>query len=98
MLPFLNNPKDLDPSYKTDLDFWDCFGSNKNPSYNRRNTVCQNISYSTITAGTNIENHMIIVLGSCHACCPGRRLVKKNQSPIPIATLTIMLLTWPQNP
>ena len=24
-LPFLNNPKDLDPSYKTDLDFWDCF-------------------------------------------------------------------------
>ena len=26
MLPFLNNPKDLDPSYKTDLDLWDCFG------------------------------------------------------------------------
>ena len=24
-LPFLNNPKDLDPSYKTDLDLWDCF-------------------------------------------------------------------------
>ena len=22
VLPFLNNPKDLDPSYKTDLDFW----------------------------------------------------------------------------
>ena len=21
-LPFLNIPKDLDPSYKTDLDFW----------------------------------------------------------------------------
>ena len=21
-----NNPKDLDPSYKMDLDFWDCFG------------------------------------------------------------------------
>ena len=31
VLPFLNNPKDLDPSYKTDLDFWDCFG--------RKNTV-----------------------------------------------------------
>ena len=21
-----NNPKDLDPSYKTDLDLWDCLG------------------------------------------------------------------------
>ena len=26
VLPFLNNPKDLDLSYKTDIDFWDCFG------------------------------------------------------------------------
>ena len=25
VLSFLNNPKDLDPSYKMDLDFWDCF-------------------------------------------------------------------------
>ena len=25
ILPFLNNRKDLDPSYKTDLDLWDCF-------------------------------------------------------------------------
>ena len=24
---FLKNPKDLDPSFKMDLDFWDCFGS-----------------------------------------------------------------------
>ena len=24
ILPFLNNPKDLDPSYKMDLDFWHC--------------------------------------------------------------------------
>ena len=23
---FLNNPKNLDPSYRTDLDFWDCLG------------------------------------------------------------------------
>ena len=36
---FQNNPKDLDPSFKTDLDFGDCFGSKKTPSYNRRNTV-----------------------------------------------------------
>ena len=25
VLTFLNNPKNLDPSYKMDLDFWDCF-------------------------------------------------------------------------
>ena len=24
--PFINNPKNPDPSYKTDLDFLDCFG------------------------------------------------------------------------
>ena len=22
--PFQNKPKNLDPSYKTDLDFWEC--------------------------------------------------------------------------
>ena len=26
---FQNNPKDLDPSYKTDLDLWDCLGGVK---------------------------------------------------------------------
>ena len=31
--------KDLDLSNKMDLDFWDCFGWGKTPSYNRRNTV-----------------------------------------------------------
>ena len=44
-LPFLNNPKDLDPSYKTDLDLWDCFGRKKTPSHNRRNTVAKGLSY-----------------------------------------------------
>ena len=34
VLPFLNNPKDLDQSYKTDS-----FGRKKTPSYNRRNMV-----------------------------------------------------------
>ena len=24
ILPILHNPKDLDPSYKMDLDLWDC--------------------------------------------------------------------------
>ena len=27
--PFQNNPKYLDPSYKMDLDIWDCFGKGK---------------------------------------------------------------------
>ena len=26
---FQNNPKDLDPSYKMDLDLWDCLGGMK---------------------------------------------------------------------
>ena len=42
-IPFLNNPKDLDPSYKTDLDLWDCFGRKKTLSYNQRNTVYERI-------------------------------------------------------
>ena len=28
-LPFLNNPKEQDLSYKTDLDLWGCFGKKK---------------------------------------------------------------------
>ena len=49
ILPFLNNPKDLDPSYKMDLDLWDCFGREKKSlSYNRRNTVTINIGHYTI--------------------------------------------------
>ena len=39
VLPFLNNPKDIDPSYKTDLDSCHCSRRKKTPSYNRRNTV-----------------------------------------------------------
>ena len=29
VLPFQNSLKDLDPSYKTDLDLWDCFERKK---------------------------------------------------------------------
>ena len=40
ILPFLNNSKDLDPSYKMDLGFWACFGRKKKLlSYNQRNIV-----------------------------------------------------------
>ena len=39
VLPFLNNLKDLDSSYKLDLNVWECFIRKKTLSYNRRNTV-----------------------------------------------------------
>ena len=32
---FQNNHKNLDLSYKTDLDFFNCFGWDKTSSYNR---------------------------------------------------------------
>ena len=38
-LTLLNNPKDLDLSYKTDLDFLGLFWKEKTQSYKRRNTV-----------------------------------------------------------
>ena len=67
VLPFPNNPKDLDPSYKMDLDpsykmdldFWDCFGRNKIPSYNRRNRVLT-VSINTtrkITKDHSMDGH-----------------------------------------
>ena len=39
LVPSLNNPKGLDPSPKTGLDFCDGFGRKKTPSYNRRNKI-----------------------------------------------------------
>ena len=51
VLPFLNNLKDLDPSYKTDLDLWDRFWKEKNSSYIRGNTVHRN----TIKLNNHIE-------------------------------------------
>ena len=33
VLSFLYNPKDLDLSYKTDLDFWDCLGKKETLCY-----------------------------------------------------------------
>ena len=39
ILPSPNIPKILDLSYKTDLEFWNCFGRKNTPSYSQRNTV-----------------------------------------------------------
>ena len=51
--PSLNNPKDLDPSYKMDLDFWDYFGRKLTPSFNRIDIVYygnfQRKLYRTVT-------------------------------------------------
>ena len=54
ILPFLNNPKDLDPSYKTDLDLWDCFGRKSTPSYIQRNTVITPVSSDIFCTFQNI--------------------------------------------
>ena len=48
VLPFINNPKDLDLTYKTDLDFWDCFGRKISPTYKRRNMV--GIAFSPVVS------------------------------------------------
>ena len=39
VLPFLNNLKYLKPSYKIDLELWDCFGRKKTLSFKQRNMV-----------------------------------------------------------
>ena len=39
VLPFLNNTKDLDLSYKTDLNIWDCFEGNRSLAYKHRHLV-----------------------------------------------------------
>ena len=58
LAPFQNNPKDLDPSYKTDQDFGIFLEGKKSSSYNRRNTVisacgslncCMPCVYLTVT-------------------------------------------------
>ena len=39
IVPLLNNPKDLDPNYKTDLELWDRFGRKKTVSYDQRDML-----------------------------------------------------------
>ena len=39
-LPFRSNSKSLDLSYKTGLDFRDCFVRAKTEFYNKRNLIC----------------------------------------------------------
>ena len=50
---FLNNPKDLDPSYKMDLDFGDCFSRIQNPFYKERNIVRNLVFLSAIGLKVN---------------------------------------------
>ena len=52
-----NNPKDLDSAY---LDFCDCFGRKKTPSYNQRNTVFEDIDTNAL--------YVILITGSICTC------------------------------
>ena len=53
VLPFLNNAKDLDPSYEMDLDIWDCFGMKKPvlqpKKYSNAKTFPDHINESKLT-------------------------------------------------
>ena len=61
VLPFLNNPKDLELSYRTDLDFWDCFRRKKNSVLKDRNTVDFIISQTArCSKVNNIQSTLVI--------------------------------------
>ena len=72
ILPFLNNPKDLDLSCKMDLDLLDCFGRKKTASYNRRNTVP---SFSRHHLEIHCRSHTGAREFSCEIC--GKQLVSR---------------------
>ena len=61
---FLNNPKDLDLSYKTDLDLLDCFGRKKTLSYNRRNMVVPCILHNEKLSLQHVTTCMFMGLDS----------------------------------
>ena len=48
VLPFLNSPNDLDPSYKMDLDFWDCFGRKKLRLITKEIRYFYSVAYLTV--------------------------------------------------
>ena len=51
-----NNPKDLDPSYKMDLDLWNCFG--------KKNSVFQPKKYcSWDSAGEDSTGSALLLWG-----------------------------------
>ena len=60
VLPFLKNLKDLDPSYKMDLDFWNCFRRKKALSYIQGNTVhSARKSMELLIGGIPLDNPMV---------------------------------------
>ena len=57
-LSFLNNPKDLDLSFKMDLDFRDCFRRKKTLFNNQRHTVVLRVN--SIEKGGKMENGRVV--------------------------------------
>ena len=62
VLPFLNNPKDLNLSYKTDLDFFYCFGRKRKTilklkKYGNKNDI---LTYHVLTAYFRIYGFLVI--------------------------------------
>ena len=56
---FLNTPIDLDPSDKTDLDFWDCFGR-KNPRLITEEIRYQLRLYQLLVKQPNGDPHCLL--------------------------------------
>ena len=61
ILPFLNNPKNLDLSYKAYLDFWHCFG--------RKNL-------HLIAKGIRYRDEIAYFFGYKTECFPSKSIVK----------------------
>ena len=57
VFPFKNKSKNLDPSYKMDLEFWDCFGKKKKKKKNikRIGLVIKTYNYNTALVGFSVS-------------------------------------------
>ena len=83
VLPFLNNLKDLDLSYKTDLDLWDCLGRKKTLSCNQINMVCYTDQHYQIYIRTKaLQGPVSVVVFKvlCGTCCGGILILRQDFS------------------
>ena len=72
ILPFINNPKDLDPSYKTDLDLWDCFGRKK------LCLITEEIWYFIRNHIVEIRNHVVDKDAVNDITCTGQSVITRG--------------------
>ena len=62
VLSYLNSPKDLDPSYKTGLDFGDCFGGTKNSVLQSKKYGRQcHFSFQLMVIYSSVSKHCVLL-------------------------------------